>query len=152
MRLKKGVAKALVCLVGVGSLTLAAGAVDARGLHVTAFNDLDKDRPVMVQEMDMHTTRATVSFDLTVSPGKLIIARDSFPLEAGETVTINVSYSPSSASMDFGLIAPDGLFHYINTTDGNLNRTIQVDERGSYTFAVNNNSSSTVRVVGFVNY
>lgn len=97
-------------------------------------------------------TRATESISWRISAGKTMIATSSFPMEAGETVTINTSYSPSSASVDFGLIAPDGLFHYINVTDGSINKTIEVDARGHYTLAVRNNSSNTISVAGFVNY
>ena len=36
--------------------------------------------------------------------------------------------------------------------DGSFNETIKVDERGNYTFAVQNNSSKAVSVSGYVNY
>ena len=74
-----------------------------------------------------------------------------FALEANETVTINASYSPSSASMDFGLVTSDGYFYYINVDNGNINKTIRVEERGNYMLAVRNNSDDTVSVVGYVN-
>ena len=74
-----------------------------------------------------------------------------FPLEANETVTINASYSPSSSSMDFGLVTSDGYFYYINVDNGNINKTIRVEERGNYMLAVRNNSDDTVSVVGYVN-
>ena len=51
----------------------------------------------------------------------------------GETVTIQASYSPFSASVDFGLVAPDGKFYYFNVTDGSIDETIEVDESGNYT-------------------
>ena len=83
----------------------------------------------------------------------MVAAKDTkLPLEAGETVTINASYSPASASMDFGLIAPDGYFYYVNVDSGSINKTIRVDERGNYLLAVRNNSNRTVSVVGYVNY
>ena len=84
--------------------------------------------------------------------GKLAKASSDFYLEAGEAVQIIVGYSPKSASMDFGVIAPDGLFHYVNSKTGAIRKTIRVDEQGYYTFAIRNNSSDTVRVMGFVNY
>ena len=73
-------------------------------------------------------------------------------IEAGETVTIKATYTPFSASVDFGLIAPDGYFYYLNSDDGSFDETIKVDERGNYTFAVQNNSSKAVSVSGYVNY
>ena len=57
-----------------------------------------------------------------------------------------------SASVDFGLLAPDGYFYYERVTSGDINKAIQVDERGTYILAVRNNSSDTVSVVGFVHY
>lgn len=56
---------------------------------------------------------ASGRFDMDV-PGKTTVkAKSSFPLEIGEVVTIKATYSPFSASVDFGLIAPDGLFYSI---------------------------------------
>ena len=89
---------------------------------------------------------------MDIPGGELLKANSDFPLEAGETVTIKASYSPFSASVDFGLIAPDGYFYYINVTDGSFDETIEVDERGNYTLAIRNNSSKTISVSGYVNY
>lgn len=96
--------------------------------------------------------RATGRFSMDVPGGVIAKANSSFPLEAGEKVTIKATYTPFSASVDFGLIAPDGYFHYINADDGTFDETIKVDERGNYTFAVMNNSSETISVSGYVNY
>ena len=98
------------------------------------------------------TPYAFGSIDTPVSSKQIAIAEDSFSLEAGETVTINCSYSPASASVDFGLIAPDGYFYYVNSTNGSINSTLKVNARGQYTLAVRNNSSNTISVVGYVYY
>lgn len=58
----------------------------------------------------------------------------------------------SRLSMDFGLVTSDGYFYYINVDNGNINKTIRVEERGNYMLAVRNNSDDTVSVVGYVNY
>ena len=78
-------------------------------------------------------------------------------LGAEETIsvvraTIKATYSPFSASVDFGLIAPDGLFYGLNTTTGSFDRSIEVTQRGHYYLAVRNNSSSVISVSGYVNY
>ena len=73
-------------------------------------------------------------------------------MEIGETVTINAVYTPRSASVDFGLIAPDGLFYPFRAENGSFNKTIEVDQRGYYTLAVRNNSAINVSVSGFVTY
>lgn len=98
------------------------------------------------------TTRATGPFDVEIAGNSIAKTDTAFSVEAGEAITIDASYSPKSASVDFGLIAPDGLFHYVNTKTGAIHKTIRVDEQGYYTFAIRNNSSDTVRVLGFVNY
>lgn len=102
--------------------------------------------------VEIIVARATGSVDFTVSAEGTATASNSFSMEAGETVTINCSYSPASASIDFGLIAPDGTFYYKTITGGSINETVEVPERGRYTFGVRNHSSVDVRIVGFVNY
>lgn len=67
-------------------------------------------------------------------------------------MTINCSYSPASASMDFGVIASDGYFYFLSAKEGSINRSIVVNQRGSYSLAIRNNSLHMVTVVGFVNY
>lgn len=103
-------------------------------------------------QIEAAALRATGRFNMDVPGGTIIKASTSFPLEAGEKVTIKASYTPFSASVDFGLIAPDGYFYYINVNDGIFDETIKVDKRGNYTFAVMNNSSETISVSGYVNY
>lgn len=71
---------------------------------------------------------------------------------ANHLVTFNCSYSPSSASIDFGVIASNGRFYYINVKEGSINQAIRISQSGSYQIAIRNNSSQTVRVVGFVDY
>lgn len=98
------------------------------------------------------TVLATGKFSMDVPGNTAVKAGSSFPLEVGEVVTIKATYSPFSASVDFGLIAPDGLFYGLNTTTGSFDKAIEVNQRGYYTLAVRNNSSSTISVSGYVNY
>ena len=88
--------------------------------------------------------------DTPEKPG--VKASTSFPLEAGETVTIKASYSPFSANVDLGVIVPDGLYDSVNVTGGSVDQAIEVNQRGSYTLAVRNNSSDAISVSGYVNY
>ena len=96
--------------------------------------------------------RATNSVNWSIDPGSAKQATTSFSLEAEETVTINCSYSPRSASVDFGLIAPDGRFYYVPGSNGSINKTLQVVQSGQYYLAIRNNSNNIVTVTGFVNY
>ena len=146
--MKKFLRVVLVCGVMVWSLGIPVGASGTAGT-IVGLEELQQEAVVCQEEI---VPLAVVSLNVKVSAGKMVKASSDFYLETGETVEINVSYSPKSASMDFGLIGPDGLFHYVSADDGNLDKTIQVNERGYYTFAMRNNSPHGVQVTGFVNY
>ena len=96
--------------------------------------------------------RAIEKFDMEVPANSTAKADSSFSLEAGEIVTIKATYSPFTASVDFGLIAPDGFFYNQNTTTGVFDEAIEVNQRGRYYLAIRNNSSENVSVSGYVNY
>ena len=49
-------------------------------------------------------TEATGRFTITVEAGKEERAKTVFSMEAGEIVTINATYTPFSANVDFGLV------------------------------------------------
>ncbi len=95
--------------------------------------------------------RATGSINVTLEPRELV-AGSSFQMERGQIVTIKCTYAPTTASIDFGLLEPNGNFRYISGSNGSVNASIQVDERGSYTFAIRNNSGRSVSVSGRINY
>ena len=65
--------------------------------------------------------RASGKFDITVMAGELKPARTGFPMAAGETVTINAAYSPSSADVDFGLVDKNGTFYHAKGENGAFN-------------------------------
>lgn len=134
MKLKKFLCMMLTLVVFTSCFGVSAAAATAPG----------SDAPI--------TVLATGKFDMDVAGNTAVKAGSSFPLEVGEVVTIKATYSPFSASVDFGLIAPDGLFHGLNTTTGSFDKAIEVNQRGYYTLAVRNNSSSTISVSGYVNY
>lgn len=140
--MRKIVCMAMVCLLVLSSLCVSAGAA-----NTTAFSLCTESGQVSGAAV-----RASGSFNISVAPYGRSEANSSFPLQAGETVSISAVYTPEDASMDFGLIDPNGVFRYFNETDGNVDKTIRVSVAGNYTFAVRNNSGTTVRVSGFVNY
>lgn len=140
MGLRKVFSSVLVGVIIAGSIGISASAVEIKQEVLT-------DRV-----MEMEITRATGSFNMTVPAKSTLRADKTFPLEAGETVTIKATYSPFSASVDFGLVDPNGVFYYLTASNGSFDKTIKVEERGNYIFAVRNNSSSSVSVSGYVNY
>ena len=61
-------------------------------------------------------------------------------------------YEPREASVDYGLISPDGLFHPLRAADGYIDASMKIGTRGKYTFAIRNNSDVEVKTTGYVNY
>ena len=68
-------------------------------------------------------------------------------MEANELITINCTYSPRTADVDFGFRTPHNTFVYISGENGNCYQTIRVTETGSYYFAIRNNTSEPVEVL-----
>lgn len=152
MKIKKFLLLFLACVGTVGALSLTASADS--GYPVLRLEDMSRDlidvsTAAVLEENSM---RATGSLNSDIPANTLAVSNIKFSLGAGETVTINCSYSPASASMDFGVIAPDGYFYFLNIKEGSINQSIVVSQRGTYTLAIRNNSSNVVHVAGFVNY
>lgn len=94
---------------------------------------------------------ATNSYDISVNVKSIVKGNASFSLEAGEIVQIKAHYSPINVSMDFGLLDSNGTYYYINTTNGSIDKAIQIEKKGNYTFQIRNNSNYEVQVSGYVN-
>ena len=114
------------------------------GVSAAAASSPSSDAPI--------TVLATGKFSMDVPGNTAVKAGSSFPLEVGEVVTIKATYSPFSASVDFGVIAPDGGYYGFNITNGSIDKTIRVSESGDYILQIRNNSSTEIEVSGFVNY
>lgn len=142
MRVKKIFGSILAGVLIVSGVSMSANAAD-----IAPKNFEHRDRVI-----ELSLERASGSFNMTVPAKSILRADKSFPLEAGETVTIKATYSPFSASVDFGLVDSKGKFHYLTVNNGTFDKTIKVDTRGNYVFAVRNNSSNSVSVSGYVNY
>lgn len=154
MSLKNFLQLFLICAIAVVSLSLTASADTTDGNYVIQMEDMNCELMdvTKLEVLDENVTRATKSINSDIPANKIAISGVKLPLEVGETVTINCSYSPASASMDFGVIAPDGYFYFLSVKEGSINQSIAVSQRGDYSVAIRNNSSHTVTVVGFVTY
>ena len=151
MRLKRTTCMVLACLLLTGTIAVPASAAEVETISFD-YCTVDVVNTSENLARDMASLFATESFSISIPAKSKTSASSSFPLAAGETVTIKASYSPFSASVDFGLIAPDGKYYCFNITNGSIDKTIQVNESGKYTLQIRNNSSTEVKVSGFVNY
>ena len=140
MCLRRIFCMALAALFIIG---LAGAPVSATGAEITTPS---------ITKGNFILPRATESFSINIPAKTQLSANTSFPMAAGETVTIKASYSPFSASVDFGLVAPNGVYYYFTITDGNIDKTIEVPDSGDYILRIRNNSGVEVKAVGFVNY
>lgn len=108
---------------------------------------------LLKQEIDrIIESRISALFDTSISGDSAAKLSESFSLAANETVTIDATYSPSTAKLDVGIIYPNGSFHYFSTTGGRVSKIVRVAEAGNYTLAIRNNSSDEINIVGYVNY
>lgn len=96
--------------------------------------------------------RATGRFNISVSAGKISKANTSFPLEKGDLVRIKASYTPADSSVNIGLIGPDDQFYYLPVIDGSIDITIEVEQHGYYTLAIENMGNAKITVNGYVDY
>ena len=98
------------------------------------------------------SARATNRVDATIPANSLVGIGTPLPMEIDELITINCTYSPRTADVDFGLITPQNTFRYLSGEDGLCRQTIRINETGNYNFAVRNNTNRTVDVLGYVYY
>ena len=140
MQIRKTVCMVLVCVLMFGVFYIPANA-----------DEITSNTP---ERFSTHQVVpfATNSFSMTISAKTKALADTSFSMMSGETVTIKASYAPFDASVDFGLVDSDGVFHYFNVTNGSIDKTMRISKSGKYTLQIKNNSDSEVKVSGFVNY
>lgn len=137
-----------VAVIGCLATTGSASVPDDGILYMEELNCSVMDNIIM----EYSVTRASGSLDVDIPPNSEVTINGYFTLAVNDLVKFDCSYTPKSASVDFGVIAPDGYFYYINVTGGSINQSIRVNQRGSYTLAIVNNSSYAVTVTGEVTY
>ena len=87
-----------------------------------------------------------------IPPGGITKVGTPLSMESGETITINCTYSPRNADADFGLITPNNTFVFVEGKNGDCNHTVELNKTGSYYFAVRNNTTEPLEVLGYVYY
>lgn len=135
MKIKKWLCLVFVCIAILSNIIPSVGAVSEKPYSA--------DSPEIAE-------RSTKLFNMNVSANTCAVADSSFFMGVEQSVTISASYTPQTASVDVGLIGPDGLFYYQNTANGVIVVTFDIIERGNYTLAIRNNSSYEINVSGHV--
>ena len=139
MKLRNVLSMVLACLLTIGlAVPVHAAEVEVSGPQSSPANTI--------------VPFASGSFNLNIPAKTSVTADTSLPLEAGDYVTIQATYAPSSAKVDFGLVAPSGTYYYFSVTGGSIDKTMEIPERGNYTLKIRNNASTSVKVSGFVEY
>lgn len=155
MKMRRWICALLACATILGGVIPPAMAMRQPDETVVWQDDLEWewiDLSTVEHQEASTLLRTRVSADGTYSAHSIRAITQPVSLQARSTVTFNCSYSPSSASMDFGVIDSNGRFYYTNVKGGSINQTIRISQAGSYQVAIRNNSSQTVRVVGVVEY
>ncbi len=101
---------------------------------------------------DIVMPRVVGQLNHSISAGGITPVGQSFSAAKGDTIKYDCTYTPKSASVDFGYIAPNGLFYSLNSTSGSINKSIIVGQTGQFTLAIRNNESYAVTVTGTIRY
>lgn len=155
MKTKRLMCMLMACVLMLAGITPLAQAADASDEAVIWLEDLEWewiDLSAVEYYVADPMPLTTCEIDKSVSAHSMGYCSSFMSFKANDVVAFNCSYSPSSASMDFGVITSSGKFYSINVKGGSIKQSVGISQTGSYAMAVRNNSSQTVRVVGFVNY
>ena len=141
----------------VGAINNLIQAVKDINISITNLDDTKLDKVTTkgtedVYVSDVNGNQITIVCTVETEPNTIVKIETPLSMEAGELVTISCTYSPRMADVDFGLITPQKTFRYLPGEDGLCRQTIQISQTGNYYFAVRNNSSGPVEVLGYVYY
>lgn len=155
MKTRRLICALLVCVTMFMSIVPPATAVQPSNESIIWLDDL-KWEWIDMSAVECPETgaqpRTSVSANGAYPANSIGTITQPISFSAQRIITFHCSYSPSSASMDFGVITPSGRFYYVNVKEGSIEQSLGISQSGSYSVAIRNNSSQTVRVVGFVNY
>lgn len=155
MKTKRLMCMLMACVLTLAAITPPVQAAGAFDETVIWLEDLEwewVDLSAVEYDAAGPMPLTTLEIDKSVPIRSIAYFSSFMSFKANSVVAFNCSYSPSSASMDFGVIASSGRFYSINVKGGSIRQSLGINQAGSYAVAVRNNSSQTVRVVGFVNY
>lgn len=154
MKTKRQICMLFACIFMFCWVVVPAGAISAHSESITWTKNLEWeliDLSVITRDKDTFLPLTTNSINTSISPFSTKSVRQ-ISLENKSVITFNCSYSPSAANVDFGVIDTIGRFYFINAKGGSINQVLGISQAGTYQVVIRNNSSQTVRVVGFVDY
>ena len=137
MKARRMCSLVLTVLVLLGCSSLPAQAAD--------FPESDRETARII-------ARASGQFSKTLKAKAYSKATSTFPLAVGEVVKISAVYTPSNASVDFGVTDPKGSFHFVRANNGSVEAEIPALSKGNYTLTLRNNSVFDVVITGIVTY
>ena len=155
MKLKRFLSVLLVYAAIAACLPIPVSASESPCDHIISLEDLEWewiDLTAVECPEDGIMPMADASAGGLYSPHSISYVTSFIDFNVNDVITFNCSYSPSPASVDFGVITSSGKFYSINVKEGSINQAIRINQAGSYAVAIRNNSSQTVSVVGFVEY
>lgn len=105
-----------------------------------------------IPESSLVISRVSGRLNHNIPANTIVRLTNEVSIDKGETVSYNCTYTPKSASVDFGYIDSNGVFHYLNCTSGSIEKSFELARAGQYTLAIRNNASYAVTVTGTVRY
>ncbi len=113
--------------------------------------------PVKAADIDTPASNSVISrvsgrLNYSLPADGITLITQPFSAAKGDTIKYDCTYTPKSASIDFGYIDSDSVFHYLNYTNGSINQSFEIARAGQYTLAIRNNESYAVTVTGTVRY
>ena len=96
--------------------------------------------------------RTTGQLNHTLTANTLAFVSDWISLDKDELIKYNCTYTSKSASVDFGYVDTNNVFHYLNCTSGSINNSLKITKAGEYKIAIRNNASYSITVTGTIKY
>lgn len=127
---------------------------DATGSYSYAIEASDTAANINPYDiMPMSATSKTYSISSwSVAAGAQRESTVKVYMTSGDTFKFNITYTPTTANVEIGVVQPDKTFMRYTKSDGKLSATLTVSQNGIYYFKVKNNSSSTVNFSGTYSY
>jgi murein DD-endopeptidase MepM/ murein hydrolase activator NlpD len=137
----------LTLALGGTALTVAANNLLPPG-QTSVSEFIEENVDTSNDEIASGITRTLYSINWTVNPNSSRTLTSAFDLDVDSTFTFNLTYTPASASVDFGLLTPTNVYRYAVGSNGVCKHTFRINEDGDHQIRIRNNSSSTVTITG----